>query len=273
DLLGADSGRLSLSFREGEEGTFKAVIVPLPCGAGALINLSFGIGVVDAVRDYSLTLSDFATTDLAVEMLYLVEAKSAALAASRKLNLRLQGARAAAEEQAYTDTLTGLKNRRAMDQVLRRLAANAVPFGLVHLDLDFFKSVNDSYGHAAGDEVLQAVARILISETRNTDTVARVGGDEFVLIFQELVDTDRLRAISERIIAQLEQPVPFGAASCRISGSIGIVTSAMHERAEADSLLRQADAALYASKHAGRGRVTVYSAALAEGERSGPAGG
>jgi len=74
--------------------------------------------------------------------------------ASRTLNQRLQGAKIAAEEQAFTDTLTGLKNRRALNLVLARLSEAKVPFTVMQLDLDYFKAVNDTYGHAAGDHVL-----------------------------------------------------------------------------------------------------------------------
>lgn len=256
DLLSAEGGRLSLAFKKRSHGHFKAVVVPLRDGSGVLLNLSFGFSLVDAVRAYDLTAGDFAATDMAIEMLYLVEAKSAAFIESKKLNMRLQGAKIAAEEQAFTDTLTGLKNRRAMDHVLSRLIENRVPFGLLHLDLDFFKEVNDTFGHAAGDEVLQVVARILVHETRQSDIVARIGGDEFVMIFQRLVDLDRLSEISERIITRLEQPIAYKETYLGISGSIGYTTSFRTVFSSADELLAAADLALYASKHAGRGRAT-----------------
>lgn len=268
DLTRTDGGRLSLSFRTGVRGNFKGVAVDLPCGEGMLINLSFGISVVDAVQAYDLTLGDFAGTDLAAEMLYLVEAKSAALQESRNLNLRLQGAKVAAEEQAVTDTLTGLKNRRAMDHVLARLVADGTPFGLMHLDLDYFKEVNDSYGHAAGDEVLQNVARVLVSETRAHDTVARVGGDEFVMVFRNLVDLQKLGNIAMRIIMRLEEPVAYNEVYCRISGSIGLTTSIARGRADVARILKDADIALYASKDAGRGRFTVFTPDLVRTRRS-----
>ena len=133
-------------------------------------------------------------------MLYLIEAKSAAMTESRKLNTRLQGAKIAAEEQAYTDTLTGLKNRRAMDHVLSKFIDVGEKFGLMQVDLDFFKAVNDTMGHAAGDHVLLEVAKILVEETRNDDLVARVGGDEFVLLFHKLTDLEQLNDIANRII-------------------------------------------------------------------------
>ncbi|MFD0978307.1 GGDEF domain-containing protein [Tropicimonas aquimaris] len=252
-----DGGRFLVIFREGVRSHFKALAANLSCGRGVLVNLSFGISVVDAVEAYDLSSRDFAATDLAVEMLYLFEAKSAAMSESKMLNQRLQGAKVAAEEQAFTDTLTGLKNRRALGHVLDRFEATGVPFGLMQVDLDYFKQVNDRFGHAAGDEVLQVVARILVSETRDCDTVARVGGDEFVLVFQRLVDTEVLQTIAHRIISRLEEPVPYGGDACRISCSIGIATSVSHPGVGADSLLDEADKALYASKHAGRGRCML----------------
>lgn len=258
-LLRAERGRLSLEFRDSAPCHFKAVIVPLADGSGALLNLSFGFSLVDCVRDYNLTAGDFAGTDLAVEMLYLVEAKSAALQESKKLNLRLQGAKVAAEEQAVTDKLTGLKNRRALDQALERLSCEGVPFGLLHLDLDYFKQVNDTHGHAAGDAVLQVVARRLLQDTRAEDTVARVGGDEFTLVFPELVDANRLKEISTRMIARLEVPIAHGEVMLEVSGSIGLTTSEITSARTADALLKEVDMALYASKRSGRGRATLLA--------------
>ncbi|WP_317709931.1 GGDEF domain-containing protein [Tropicimonas sp. TH_r6] len=270
ELLKAEGGRLSLAFRQESHGHFKAVAVPLEDGNGALVNLSFGFAIVDAVQAYDLTAGDFAGTDLAIEMLYLVEAKSAALHESKKLNQRLQGAKIAAEEQAFTDTLTGLKNRRAMDHVMSRLTRERIPFGLLHLDLDYFKQVNDMHGHAAGDEVLQVVAEILVHETRDTDIVARVGGDEFVLVFKQLSEVNVLLEIANRIIRRLEEPIPYNDAYLAISGSIGITTSLRVGVATPEEMLEIADLALYASKRAGRGRATVAPIADASPEDVAP---
>ncbi|MFT7596033.1 MAG: diguanylate cyclase (GGDEF)-like protein [Paracoccaceae bacterium] len=252
DLLAISGAKLHLRFRDEPQTSLKGAIVALPDGAGAVVNLSFGISVLDAVRDYALSSADFSATDLTIELLYLVEAKSAAMEASRTLNLRLQGAMIAAEEQAFTDTLTGLKNRRAMDHILDRLIAGGGSFALMHLDRDNFKSVNDTLGHAAGDHVLQQAARIMVEETRDVDTVARVGGDEFVLIFDRLQDRGRLEQIAKRLIAQMEQPMSFGAQTCRISASAGTVLSGPSQHPEAAQLLHDADLALYAAKRAGR---------------------
>ena len=232
---------------------------PLPCGGGAVINLSFGISILEAVRDYALTSADFSGTDLAIELLYLVEAKSAAMEASRSLNLRLQGAMLAAEEQAYTDTLTGLKNRRAMDHILGHLISTKSGFALMHLDLDFFKSVNDRLGHAAGDFVLQEAARIMLEETRNDDTVARVGGDEFVLIFKGLLDRTKLNNLAERLIEKLQSPMVFEGETCAVSASIGTALSTQFDNPTAAEILHASDLALYSAKRQGRSCHCVYS--------------
>ena len=258
DLMKVVGTKLHFQLRAEPHTRLKGVLVPLPSGQGALINLSFGISVLDAVRDFNLTSQDFSPTDLTIEMLYLVEAKSAAMEASRQLNLRLQGAKIAAEEQAFTDTLTGLKNRRAMDHVLNRLVNSGRDFALMHVDLDFFKQVNDTFGHAAGDTVLQRVAAIMVDCTRKSDTVARVGGDEFVLIFEGLLDRNRLNDLANRLIARLEEPIMYGAEVCRISGSAGTVLSSSMAQPDPAVLLHQADVALYAAKRAGRAQHMFY---------------
>lgn len=259
DLIAAKGAKLHLSIRNSHQTVLKAVGVALESCDGILLDMSFGISVVDAIRTYDLTIADFAATDLAVEMLYLIEAKSAAMTESRKLNTRLQGAKIAAEEQAYTDTLTGLKNRRAMDHVLSRFIEAGEKFGLMQIDLDFFKAVNDTMGHAAGDHVLLEVANILVEETRSVDLVARVGGDEFVLLFHNLTDLDKLNDIACRIIERLELPIMFKDQQCLISASIGTTVSDYYPEPDVDKMLSDADLALYASKNKGRARNTMFS--------------
>jgi diguanylate cyclase (GGDEF)-like protein len=267
DLLKTAGAKLHMQFRESPQTSLKGVLAPLPGGKGALINLSFGISVLEAVRDYDLTSADFSPTDLTIEMLYLVEAKSAAMEASRQLNLRLQGAKIAAEEQAFTDTLTGLKNRRAMDHILARLIGSGTDFALMHVDLDYFKEVNDTLGHAAGDAVLQSVAQVMVDCTRHTDTVARVGGDEFVIIFEGVNEPKVLEALSKRLIRRLEEPVPYGGKLCKISASAGTTLSSWNPAPiEAAAMLHQADMALYAAKRAGRSQHLFFEQGMQKDE-------
>lgn len=244
-----------------EDLSLKGVVVALPAGTGAFLNLSFGISVQEAVRRFKLDLRDFAGADLAVEMLYLIEANAAVMAESQTLNRKLQDAKREADQRALTDTLTGLQNRRAMDLTLADLvrAPGANGFGVMHVDLDHFKSVNDTLGHAAGDKVLLRVAEVLRSETRSGDTVCRVGGDEFVLLLENCNDPDLLARIAQRIIAQLEQPIDVGGDMARISASIGITLSSFYEALQADKILSDADEATYASKHGGRAQHTFFA--------------
>lgn len=267
DFLATAGTKLHLKLRDAPRTDMKGVLVPIPAQSGfgpvggALVNLSFGISIVDAVHDFSLTSADFAVTDLTIEMLYLVEAKSAAMDASRKLCQRLQGAKIAAEEQAFTDTLTGLKNRRAMDFVFTRLIEAETDFVLMNLDLDYFKAVNDTLGHAAGDFVLQKVARIMVDETRSNDTIIRTGGDEFVLLFTALKDRCAVDEVASRLIKRLERPMEYEGQPVRISASIGAAMSTSYGFPDKATIMEDADVALYAAKNAGRGTHRIHDPA------------
>lgn len=272
DLRRSAHTKLFLEMRSPPHTALKGIMVPVGQAASGskeglpdhalIINLSFGISIIDGVRAFSLNNGDFAATDLAIELLYLVEARSAVMEESRRLNQRLQGAKIAAEEQAFTDTLTGLKNRRAMSTILDRLIASGRNFAVMHIDLDYFKAVNDTLGHAAGDHVLQTVAKVMLAETRQMDTVARVGGDEFTVILPDVGSEEVLRAVGRRIINRIEVPVPFQGTMCEISASIGTVWIQAGMDSTADDILSDADVALYASKHAGRAQQTFYKPEL-----------
>ncbi len=264
-LLGLVGQKLHFALRRPSRTELKGVLVPLDEAGGgawrggAVLNLSFGISIVDAVRDYALTSADFAATDLTVEMLYLVEAKSLAMEELRRLNLRLDGARAEAEERAHTDKLTGLKNRRALEPLLARLAEEGGAFALLHLDLDHFKAVNDTHGHAAGDAVLQAVSDRLKRNTRQGDTLIRLGGDEFLLVLPDHGGAAEVTELAHRLIGDIEEPVPHGDVRLHVSASIGASLSDDYDPADPDRMMQDADTALYAVKAAGRQGVRLYS--------------
>jgi len=264
DVTGSAGGRLHLRLRQPPGTQFRGVAAPH--AGGMILNLSFGISMIEDLRDFDLTSADFAPTDHAIEMLYLAEAKSLAMGALDALNERLQTSMVAVEEQAFTDTLTGLKNRRAMDHVMGRHIEWDRPFAVMQVDLDYFKSVNDTYGHAAGDHGLQAVARIMIDLTRGDDTVARVGGDEFVILLPGVHRQSALEQIGTRLITKIEEPVPFGGHQCRISASIGTRFFEPGSGQDMASLMDDVDIALYTSKRAGRGRQTFYTEALREAD-------
>lgn len=227
---------------------------------GWLCSLHLGPSLLTQIAAHSLTARDFAPCDPIIDMLFLLEANGTALTHATRLNEKLDAARTHAEIQASTDKLTGLYNRRAMDQIMQSLAENKAPrFGLMHLDLDYFKSVNDTLGHAAGDHVLVEVAKILREEVRRGDPVGRVGGDEFLLLFPDCLDTDILGQIAHRIIARLEEPIPFNGALCRISASIGTTLSSLYQRVDLSVMQADADHALYAAKEAGRAQHRFHT--------------
>lgn len=256
DVLDRAGHRFRLAPRRSGRVGLRGLGMRLP-GGMVLLNLSFGIDLIAAVREFGLTDGDFAATELAMELLYLAEANAAVTRELRGLNLRLEGARIAAEEEAMTDPLTGLRNRRATDLFLERMCNATAPFGLLNLDLDYFKAVNDSLGHAAGDFVLESVGRILREQVRAEDCAARVGGDEFVVILPGRTDPHTLTAIANRIIDRLSQPMDFDGRPCRISASVGIVRSIDFASPDAASVLAAADRALYAAKHAGRSQAVL----------------
>jgi diguanylate cyclase (GGDEF)-like protein len=250
---------LHVQIRDGSGTNLKGVLAPASNGESCIINFGFGIGVVDAVRRFDLSASDFAPTDLTIEMLYLVEAKSAVMAESRDLNRRLQIARRAAEQQAQTDPLTGARNRRALEMELHRLIEEGLPFGLMVIDLDFFKAINDTLGHAAGDHVLKTVAQIIGEESRRSDTVARVGGDEFVVLLPDMTVKPAIEAMAERIIRRIAEPIVFEGMPCRVAASVGSTRSSLYSAPTVETMSHDADTALYHSKRQGRGRHTCAS--------------
>ncbi|MDP5307208.1 GGDEF domain-containing protein [Paracoccus spongiarum] len=233
-----------------------------------LMNLGFGIGLTDAVGFAGLTDRDFAPPELAMELLFMREAVGGVLGELSHFNSQLEAAREAAEIQAHTDPLTGLCNRRGLELALA--AARREPtlrgrglakpeFALAHLDLDDFKQVNDRLGHAAGDAVLCHVAQVLREVTRSDDTAARVGGDEFVLLLQGLEDEAILHRLARRIITGIEAALADETDSCAVSASLGIVLSRNYRDAPVARMLADADGALYRSKRAGKGRVTILT--------------
>ncbi|MCW1932557.1 GGDEF domain-containing protein [Pararhodobacter zhoushanensis] len=238
---------------------FKGVAVPLQGQRGALVNLSFGYAVRDAVRDHGLSATDFAATDLAIELLYLAEAKAAVMGEVTKMAARLKGAKARAEEEALTDVLTGLGNRRALEARMERYLNAGQGFALLHIDLDHFKQVNDTLGHAAGDHVLAEIAVKLRASARIGDLVARIGGDEFVVLLAGVQDLGPVRRVGERIFYEMRKPIHYHGTPCRISLSIGVVFANPAQPCAPTSVLAMADRALYASKGAGRARMTLFS--------------
>lgn len=170
------------------------------------------------------------------------------------------------EHQALHDPLTGLPNRRYLKQVLEEIAQSESDdddegVTIFHIDLDRFKQINDTRGHAAGDFVLIHTAAILQSLIRAGDFVARIGGDEFVIVANSDGNTRNLASLANRITAELAKPILYKQNYCRFGASIGIAHSST-KAGPASKLLVNADIALYHAKRAGRGRHAFFSNAL-----------
>ncbi|HZX80880.1 MAG TPA: EAL domain-containing protein, partial [Lysobacter sp.] len=168
--------------------------------------------------------------------------------------------------QSRHDALTGLPNRLAAIEALDDAIAAAVPFAVVFLDLDRFKSVNDGLGHALGDSLLADVARRLRGALATDDLVARFGGDEFVLLLRGLARADDLDAVRARIDEAFALPVTLGEHVMALRYSAGV---AFHpsDGAIAQDLVRKADVAMYRAKQDGGGRFALYSAGMNEAAR------
>lgn len=177
--------------------------------------------------------------------------------------VQLEQAQLQLERLALYDPLTGLANRTLLgDRINRALARadrGAAPPAVLLLDLDGFKSVNDSFGHTVGDLLLVEVAHRLTGVVRDTDTVARLGGDEFALVVLDATN-EQVLATAERIRAALQTPVQVGERSCWVGASIGVCFAQRGQ--DADTLLRDADTAMYAAKNGVRGTVQIYETAM-----------
>ncbi|WP_458385917.1 putative bifunctional diguanylate cyclase/phosphodiesterase [Rhizobium pisi] len=178
-----------------------------------------------------------------------------------------------ARQLALHDVLTGLPNRALFamrfDECLADTQNSVERFAVALLDLDRFKAVNDTFGHAAGDELIRMAAERIRSVLRPDDTLARLGGDEFALLLRDISDDQILPAICEAIVAELGKPFPLlkGEAVAQVGGSIG-VTVVPDAGRNADDLMRYADVALYEAKVGGRGQWRAYSPSMDGGRNA-----
>ncbi|HEX6720909.1 MAG TPA: EAL domain-containing protein [Burkholderiaceae bacterium] len=192
-------------------------------------------------------------------------------------NAKLRAAVDELKKHAFTDGLTGLPNRSLFEDRLahavarcnrgdRRRSVPARPIdrlAVLFADLDGFKPVNDSLGHAAGDAVLQQVATRLQDEVRQADTVARIGGDEFVLLVEDVGGVDDALALAERLVRRLAEPFDVAHTRVEVSASIGMVV--YPDQGDEGKLLAQADAAMYAAKRAGGNTHAMFEAHMTDG--------
>ncbi|HEY0660104.1 MAG TPA: diguanylate cyclase [Lysobacter sp.] len=187
----------------------------------------------------------------------------------------LEASRLELEKLARVDTLTGLANRRQFDErfslALLRLRRHGLPIALMYLDVDHFKRINDSFGHAAGDAVLRTFAQRLLACTRASDLVSRLGGDEFVVLIEDAELPFAAEIIARKLIAAMGAEITVETSTLQVTTSIGIAYAS--EPTEAATLMAAADAALYDAKKAGRNTyrmkcVDHEAPAIARGARS-----
>ncbi|SFC57259.1 bifunctional diguanylate cyclase/phosphodiesterase [Massilia yuzhufengensis] len=177
-----------------------------------------------------------------------------------EINERRQ-AEARAHHMAYHDSLTGLPNRvllsDRLDCALRAAQRSGRTLAVMFLDLDRFKTINDSLGHATGDHLLREVAKRLCAAVRDSDTVARLGGDEFVVLLPDAGGAAECALVGDKIIEALATPFPFEGHSLHISPSIGICLCP-DDGDDVETLMRHADAAMYHAKAAGRNNYQFF---------------
>jgi diguanylate cyclase (GGDEF)-like protein len=171
------------------------------------------------------------------------------------------------KHQAYHDALTGLPNRvlfaERVADALDHARRTERTVGVLFVDLDDFKIVNDTMGHGTGDELLAAVAGRLAASVRPSDTAARLGGDEFALLIDDAPDGEAVEVFAERIVAAFTGPFTLSDAEVIATATVGVATSV--DSTDADELLRHADLALYAAKTAGKRRWRSYQPVLSAG--------
>ncbi len=177
-------------------------------------------------------------------------------------NQELEAAKESIEHLALHDYLTGLPNRRYLDRTLDERAEEcrngSLTLAVLHIDLDRFKQINDTLGHRAGDAMLKHAAKVLKDCVRSTDFVARIGGDEFVVLCAIDSGTKKLSNMAARIIRELSKPIRYEGHECRFGASIGIAADSGADL-DAKQLLLNADIALYRAKGAGRNRHEFFS--------------
>ncbi|MDQ3759351.1 MAG: EAL domain-containing protein [Actinomycetota bacterium] len=192
---------------------------------------------------------------------YSARDQQSLLALAEHASLALNHARALDDvaHEAFHDSLTGMPNRALfLDRLafaVGRASRSGRPVGVLFIDIDDFKTVNDSLGHRAGDELLRAVAGRLESCLRPSDTIARLGGDEFAVLIEEINDASDAATAANRMLDSLAEPIAIKGREVYMGASVGIAAG----RQDAETLLRDADLAMYRAKAEGKGRYRVYA--------------
>ncbi|MDC7230382.1 MAG: GGDEF domain-containing protein [Sphaerochaetaceae bacterium] len=265
-------------FRKHFLRTYQTVVSDWPVFSGLMIciflNLSYFFFVTDDIMEtlainrwpmlllVALSLSAYGTVFFSFRrFLAMLDLENENIKIHNETEI-LQKVAAKLEVYANYDALTGLPNRRIfftkLETIVSKAKTNAIKCALLYIDLDSFKVINDTYGHEVGDRVLVTVGRRLLNCVRETDFVARLAGDEFAIIMQDIEDTNQAKQFAMRVHSVLQEPIAIDTITCSINASIGI--SIYPEAGDnGEALLRNADAALYEIKKHGKGGIGIYN--------------
>jgi len=217
---------------------------------------------ITAQPDHKLRALTSGAKDFIAKPFELMEAKVRIhnMLEVRLLYKQLEHYSHALESLALHDTLTGLPNRRLLfDRLALSIAharRNKCTMAVMYLDLDGFKQINDTLGHDAGDTLLRMVADRLVAAVRQEDTVARMGGDEFVIALWELSHADDVTGLVSKVIQAVSQPYRIQDRDVRITASVGVGIYPTHGE-EVETLMKSADLALYEAKHTGKNNYRI----------------
>ena len=216
---------------------------------------------VDAFHALGLTIDDFAVSDNVIDYLLLLQNQTSALQEAKNFADRLENVVETLTYQAFHDSLTGLANRsmftgRLTSALYAQSGQSTVVVSVLYLDLDDFKDVNDRLGHAAGDDLLMQVGQRLRNCVRESDTVARVGGDEFAVLVTHGGPLAGA-TVAENILAALADPFQLGRDRVQSGGTVGLAVDTGGELT-GEEMLRRADVAMYVAKASGKGSLAVY---------------
>jgi diguanylate cyclase (GGDEF)-like protein len=233
------------------ESATKALLPYVPAGIG------LGVAVVGELQGRDQRVAFIAAT---LVMMALLCRQLLAILDNRRLLAKLTAAEEELRHQAFHDPLTGLANRALFGDRLRHCVElhqrDLRPLAVLYCDLDSFKTINDTLGHDAGDDMLRAAAERLRAATRPGDTVARMGGDEFAILLEDVADAP---AVAARILDAFTQPAMAGRTSVTLGVSVGIAElQADAAPTTAAQLLRRADTAMYQVKQNGKGHSTLW---------------
>ncbi len=226
-----------------------------------LIALTPGVNARTFVERHGLKIADFGPADGCAETLTLLAMQQDMLEDGKRQSAKLRAARDSAEHLANHDVLTELPNRRALMRELTE-ALPREPIAILHVDLDKFKEINDTQGHAAGDAALRHAGAALRYVLGDTALCARLGGDEFVGMVCGAPDTEALKTLADRVIQHISHPFRFNGEDLSVGVSLGLATAAPEDRMSADEILHQADLALYEVKRTGRMRAMLCTPEL-----------